>query len=182
VRFDYYERLSAEDRRIYRKSDAITQVPLAQPARHRPAVLALQRALAAERRREVERAAGELVRELTSSLGAPPLEVCVLAMRPKLREGELHGLYTLEADGRARIELWMRTANKRRVVAFRTFLRTLLHELCHHLDLTLFSLGETFHTEGFFRRESSLARQLLPEPERAARRKCPQQLSLFPAS
>jgi hypothetical protein len=28
----------------------------------------------------------------------------------------------------------MRTAAHKRVVAFRTFLRTLLHELCHHLD------------------------------------------------
>ncbi|MBK8019762.1 MAG: SprT-like domain-containing protein [Betaproteobacteria bacterium] len=31
----------------------------------------------------------------------------------------------------------------------RTFLRTLLHELCHHLDYEMFRLEETFHTEGF---------------------------------
>ena len=41
------------------------------------------------------------------------------------------------------------------VVAFRTFLRTLIHELCHHLDYELFLLEETFHTEGFYKRESS---------------------------
>jgi len=55
----------------------------------------------------------------------------------------------------------MRTAKHRRVVAFRTFLRTLLHELCHHLDYELFGLEETFHTEGFYKRESSLFHQLM---------------------
>jgi hypothetical protein len=42
--------------------------------------------------------------------------------------------------------------------------RTLLHECCHHLDFELLQLEDTFHTQGFFRRESSLVRQLLPEP------------------
>jgi hypothetical protein len=56
----------------------------------------------------------------------------------------------------------MRTAQKGRVVAFRTFLRTLIHELCHHLDYVHIGLGRSFHTEGFFKRESSLLRQLLP--------------------
>jgi hypothetical protein len=56
---------------------------------------------------------------------------------------------------------YQRTAAKRRVVAFRTFLRTLIHELLHHLDYELFEFAETFHTEGFFKRESSIARQLL---------------------
>jgi hypothetical protein len=56
----------------------------------------------------------------------------------------------------------MRTAKKKRVVAFKTFLRTLLHELGHHLDFTLLELPESYHTEGFFKRESSLFHQLHP--------------------
>jgi hypothetical protein len=59
------------------------------------------------------------------------------------------------------ITLWMRTAQRKQVVAFRTFLRTFLHELCHHLDYELLRLPETFHTEGFYKRESSLFRQLV---------------------
>jgi hypothetical protein len=35
-----------------------------------------------------------------------------------------------------------------------------LHEVVHHLDYTLLGLGESFHTDGFFQRESSLVRQL----------------------
>jgi hypothetical protein len=177
VRFDYYERLNARERRIYQRSDAIAEVPLREPARFVPQVAALERALASERRGAVEAAAGELVGKLVRALAAPPVRVRVLAKRPKNREGELHGLYTLEEDGSAHIEVWMRTAERKRVVAFRTFLRTLLHELCHHLDLTLLSLDETFHTEGFFRRESSLFRQLVGPPEQP--RSEPEQLSLF---
>ena len=61
----------------------------------------------------------------------------------------------------------MRTAKRKQVVAVKTFLRTLLHELCHHLDYTLLELDDSFHTEGFFRRESSLFTQLFldkPKP------------------
>jgi hypothetical protein len=56
----------------------------------------------------------------------------------------------------------MRTAKQRRVVAFRTFLRTLLHEVGHHVDYTLLKLPDSFHTEGFYKRESSLFHQLVP--------------------
>jgi hypothetical protein len=59
----------------------------------------------------------------------------------------------------------MRTARRKRVVAFRTFLRTLLHELGHHLDYELLDLADSFHTEGFFQRESSLFKQLVPEAD-----------------
>jgi hypothetical protein len=47
------------------------------------------------------------------------------------------------------------------VVAFRSFLRTILHEFGHHLDYELLGLADSFHTEGFFKRESSLFHQLV---------------------
>ena len=53
--------------------------------------------------------------------------------------------------------------NLRKKLLRRAFLRTLLHEVGHHLDYELLKLRESFHTEGFFRRESSLFRQLVPE-------------------
>jgi hypothetical protein len=90
------------------------------------------------------------------------VRVEVLAVRPHKPTEELHGLYTWEQGKTPRVQVWMRTAKQQRVVAFRTFLRTLLHEMCHHIDYTLYGLAESFHTEGFFRRESSLVRQLTP--------------------
>jgi hypothetical protein len=95
-------------------------------------------------------------------LEVPPAAVQVLAARPSSRYGELHGLYTSEPPRPPRIQVWMRTARHQRVVAFRTFLRTLLHEAGHHLDYTHLRLEDSFHTEGFFKRESSLFDQLVP--------------------
>ena len=91
----------------------------------------------------------------------PPVRVRALAARPADETGELHGLYEPE-DGPtvARITVWMRTAATASRVAFRSFMRTLIHEFCHHLDYELFLLAETFHTEGFYKRESSLANAL----------------------
>jgi len=57
----------------------------------------------------------------------------------------------------------MRTARQKRVVAFRTFLRTLLHEVGHHVDYTLLRLGDSFHTQGFYARESHLFHQLVTD-------------------
>jgi hypothetical protein len=84
------------------------------------------------------------------------------------RRGELHGLY--QSAGRAQlISVWMFTAKREQVVAYRTFLRTLIHEVCHHLDYELFQLGDSFHTTGFFRRESSLVHQLCGAAARATK-------------
>jgi len=161
--FAYYNRLSARDQAIYRRSDAVTIVALPEAEGLRPRVEELRQALAREDRRAVGEGAGALALALARRLGVPPVEIEVLAVRPSAAWGELHGLYTRDERRPPRIQLWMRTARHRRVVAFRTFLRTLLHEVGHHLDYELLGLADSFHTEGFFRRESSLFRQLVPD-------------------
>ena len=162
--FEYYQRLSARNQGIYRQSDRIVQVVLPHPDLLFPFVALLREALAQDRRREVEAAAGRLVLGMTDMLGVPAVQLQVLAVRPSLRYGELHGLYTNDPPRPPHIQVWMRTARHRRVVAFRTFLRTLLHEVGHHLDYTHLKLADSFHTEGFFKRESSLFYQLVPKP------------------
>jgi DinB superfamily len=166
--FAYYARLSRSQQAIYRRSDEIPEVRLPQPAALQPAVAALTAALATEERAPVQRATERLIRELTTALGVPPVQVEVLAARPHAKWGELHGLYTVERGRPPRIQLWMRTAKQRRVVAFRTYLRTLLHEVGHHLDYALLGLRDSYHTEGFYKRESSLFHQLVAEPRAPA--------------
>ena len=161
--FPYYQRLSKRDQATYRKSDQLTLAPLTVDASMKQRVADLADALAREHRRDLGRAAQALTVAVLAQLKAGPVEVKVLAARPSGAESELHGLYELEESGEATIKVWMRTAAKKRAVAFRTFVRTLLHEICHHLDLTHLSLRDTFHTEGFFRRESQLTRQLIGE-------------------
>lgn len=164
MRFAYYGRLSAARKRIYDKSDAIERIELPNPAALRTLVAPLAAALQAENRADAGRLCSAIATGIVSQLGAPPIRVSVLAVRPSSDWGELHGLYLPEDEGEtAIIKLWMRTAKNKRIVAFRSFLRTLLHELCHHLDYELFKLEETFHTEGFYKRESSLFHQLVPK-------------------
>jgi hypothetical protein len=159
--FSYYARLSRAEQAVYRKSDEIAETRLPDPAALRPAVEALTAALATEDRLQVQRATERLIRGLTDAVGVPPVRVEVLAARPHANWGELHGLYTAERGKIPRIQLWMRTAKQRRVVAFRTYLRTLLHEVGHHLDFVHLRLRESYHTEGFYKRESSLFHQLV---------------------
>ena len=162
--FAYYARLSAARRRIYDRSDAIERIDLPDAAALRAFVAPLEAALKSENRAEAGRLCQAIATGIVSQLGAPPLRVAVLAVRPSSDWGELHGLYLPEDAGEAAIvKLWMRTAKNQRVVAFRSFLRTLLHELCHHLDYEWYKLEETFHTEGFYKRESSLFHQLVPK-------------------
>ncbi|HEY7818338.1 MAG TPA: hypothetical protein VIG29_08975 [Vicinamibacteria bacterium] len=160
MRFSYYHRLTARQKKIYDESDAIGGITLYRPEVHRGRVRALEQALASGSASETGVAAQALVDGLTVAFGVPALRVAVSERRPSWQTGELHGLYQADEKGRFTVSLWMRTAQRAQVVRFKTFLRTLLHELCHHLDYQRFRLADSFHTEGFYRRESSLLRQL----------------------
>jgi DinB superfamily len=166
--FAYYARLTRSQQAIYRKSDEIAEVRLPRPAALHPVVSALDAALATEDRARVQRATERLVGDLTDALGVPGVRVEVLAARPHAKWGELHGLYTTKRGRPPKIQVWMRTAKQRRVVAFRTYLRTLLHEVGHHLDYALLRLRDSYHTEGFYKRESSLFHQLVAERRASA--------------
>jgi hypothetical protein len=167
--FAYYARLSARNKRIYRQSDAVEQVVIPDPAALRPLVGVLADALAQEDRHATERACQRLADAMLGQLALPPVRLSVLAARPSRSWGELHGYYDPTREGVApTLTLWMRTAQRKQVVAFRTFLRTFLHEIGHHLDYELLRLAETFHTEGFYKRESNLFRQLVVEEGEAA--------------
>ena len=108
--FDYYRRLSPRNQRIYRASDAVTQVRLPHPHLLYPFVDLLGEALGQDRRSAVEAASGRLVLGMFEMLDVPPVTVQVLAARPSLRYGELHGLYTNDPPKPPRIQVWMRTA------------------------------------------------------------------------
>ena len=163
--FAYFTRLTRQQQGIYLESDGITTMPLPEAPRLQPLVTALAQGLESGERALTESVAQRLVLGLVRALGAPPVRVKVLAARPHAGWGELHGLYeTPKRRGEPPlITLWMHTARQQRVVAFRTFLRTLLHEVGHHVDYTLLRLGDSFHTQGFYARESHLFHQLVTD-------------------
>ena len=162
MRYAYYAKLKAREKATYRRSDEVAVLRLPEGPPLQPLAAALEAALATEHRATAERAAQALCTALLERFGAAPVRVKVLSRRPSTSASELHGLYEPgELRALAVITLWMRTAQHKRVVAFRTFLRTLLHEVCHHLDYELLKLDDSFHTAGFFKRESSLFKQLV---------------------
>jgi hypothetical protein len=165
--FDYYKKLTARQRRTYDRSAAIGTVPVPTPERLAPEVAGVAAGLGSGSRVATERAVQRLTEALLGLVGVPPVDVRVLAKRPSKSWGELHGLYEPAAGKRhGRITVWMRTAQRKDVVAFRTFMRTLLHEIGHHLDYELLKLDDSMHTEGFYKRESNLFRQIVPDPAR----------------
>ena len=170
--FAYYDKLSPARQAVYRRSDAIGAVDLPAGAPVAAPVAAIGALLAAVERAGLQRATQSLVDALVAGFAVPPIDLRVLAVRPSDLDGELHGLYEPDEDRAvARITVWMRTAQRKQVVAFRSYVRTVVHEFLHHLDYELFKLPETFHTEGFYRRESSLANALFAAagtPARAA--------------
>ena len=162
--FSYYRRLSARQKRIYEQSDEVTSVRIPDASELHKLIDGLKSALAKEDRQETELLCQKLVSGITIRLTTPRILIRILAVRPHNAYGELHGLYNSSGGTTpAMITLWMRTAKQKRVVAFRTFLRTLLHEICHHLDYEYLRFPYSFHTEGFYKRESSLFHQLTEE-------------------
>ena len=153
----WYRRLPPAHRRVAAASDRVPTLPLNAGPSLRALVARLPSVLATGRPGPVQVVAQEIAEGICRALGVPPVAVRVSRRRPPLRGGELQGLYEA-TNGRSgpRVTVWMLTAKRGQVVAYRTFLRTLLHELCHHLDYDLLRLRDSLHTQGFYQRESSL--------------------------
>ena len=154
-------RLSPAKRRVYDRSDAVRVIPLTAGSALREAVRGLRSALESGNQRHVAHFSQLIADDICAGLRVPGLRVVVHGRRPASSRGELHGLYTSgEHSRRNTVKVWMITAKRAQVVAFRTFLRTLIHELCHHLDYALLGLPDSYHTDGFYVRESAIFRSL----------------------
>lgn len=152
----WYRRLPPSLRRVAEASDRFRTLPLRpDPALH-AIVAALPPALREGDPVVVQRLAQRLADLMCADLRVPSVRIRVALRRPPLRGGELHGLYQSDQRRTHDITVWMLTAKRGQVVRYRTFLRTMLHELCHHCDYHLLCLRESLHTQGFYQRESSL--------------------------
>jgi hypothetical protein len=169
---EWWQRLPAAQRKVYERSAQVGSLPLKPAGDLAAAALEIERALGADDRESSERAAQRLVDRLCAAFSVATVRVRVSGVRPHDRRGELHGLYVpANGPGHDTITVWMRTARRGDVVKIKTFLRTLLHEVCHHLDYSFLDLPYSFHTQGFYRRESSLFRAVAHGTGLAARRK-----------
>src|SRR5438552_6760759 len=106
---------------------------------------------------DVRRACAEFLEATSQFYKVSDCDVRVLAARPlRVRESwasELFGDYNPEA---MLIRVWMRTAVRKEITSFGTFLSTICHEFCHHLDFQQFGFPDSWHTRGFYERTAAL--------------------------
>lgn len=117
----------------------------------------LESAMKSDKIRDVRSACTEFLATASNFYEVPTCAVRVLAARPlRTRERgtfELFGDYTSDSMP---IRVWMRTAVRKEVTSFGTFLSTLCHEFCHHLDFKKFGFVDSWHTRGFYERTGVL--------------------------
>jgi len=117
----------------------------------------IERAMRAGATPDVRRACEDFLKAASEFYKVADCGIRVLAARPLLvRESwstELFGDYTSET---MLIRVWMRTAVRKEITSFGTFLTTLCHEFCHHLDYQKFGFHDSWHTRGFYARAAVL--------------------------
>jgi hypothetical protein len=143
--------------REFLESDRIKSIDLPQSGDLLNIAKRLETAMKSERIPDVRNACAEFLATAADFYKVPKCGIRVLAARPlRVRESwttELFGDYQPET---MLIRVWMRTAVRKEVTSFGTFLSTLCHEFCHHLDFRRFEFADSWHTRGFYERAAAL--------------------------
>ena len=138
-------------------SDKLCDLEIPPDGRLRGSASALDVAMKSGQSAPVGEVCAEFLRVAAEFYGVSQPQVRVLAARPvRVFEGgasELFGDYDLRKQ---EIRVWMRTAMRKRVTSLGTFLSTLCHEFCHHLDFHRFRFSDSWHTRGFYERTAAL--------------------------
>lgn len=142
----------------FQRSDLLASLPLPPDNRFHELAKSITSALEAETTAGIQPVCAEFLRVAAGFYGVEKPGIRVLAARPiRVREGgwasELFGDYSPES---LQIRVWMRTAVRKEVTSFGTFLSTLCHEFCHHLDYQRFKFKDSWHTRGFYERTAVL--------------------------
>ena len=163
------------NRTAFLESDRIKTLDV--PRSERVAAIAgsIESAMKSGTSADVGRACDEFLSLAAEFYKVPSCDIRVLAARP-LRVGrncttELFGDYHPRT---MLVRVWMRTAVRKEVTSFGTFLSTLCHEFCHHLDFQKFRFRGSWHTRGFYDRTAILYHHLRGTP--------PKQLVWVPVS
>jgi len=149
----------------FAESDRFSSLRLPEDDRLRKIAAAIEAAMQTEKPKDVLRFSREFLDGAADFYQVKPCAISVLAARPlRVRERstiELFGDYNPNTDV---IRVWMKTAVRKQVTSFGTFLSTLCHEFCHHLDFQKFR--NSWHTRGFYGRTASLYHHARGTPEK----------------
>jgi hypothetical protein len=138
-------------------SDRIHALTLPPPGEFVRLTQSIEAGMKTGKAQDVRLACEQFLRSLSRFHEVSLCGVRVLASRPlRIRENwssELFGDYN---PSTLAIRVWMRTAVKKDITSFGTFLSTLCHEYCHHLDFEHFKFPDSWHTRGFYERAGVL--------------------------
>jgi hypothetical protein len=147
---------SRKNRVQFLESDRIRTLDLPRNGTLAEIAQRLEFAMNSDRIRDVRSACTAFLTSASNFYRVPTCGVRVLAARP-LRTRE-HGTFELFGDyapDSMLIRVWMRTAVRKEVTSFGTFVSTLCHEFCHHLDFQKFGFRDSWHTRGFYERSAA---------------------------
>jgi hypothetical protein len=139
------------------ESDRIRTLDLPQDGRLLAIAKSIEYGMPAGTTANVHNACKEFLAAASEFYGVPDGGIRVLSARPlRVHERwttELFGDYSPET---MLIRVWMRTAVRKEVTSLGTFVSTLCHEFCHHLDFQKFGFRDSWHTRGFYERAAAL--------------------------
>ena len=150
------------------KSDRLRALEVPQDDRLQVLAKSIEVAMKSGQHAAVREACAEFLTAAASYYRVGRPQVRVLAARPlRVRESgwatELFGDYHPE---KKLIRVWMRTAARRQITSFGTFLSTICHEFCHHLDYERLGLRDSPHTRGFYERAATLYHHVRGTPQK----------------
>lgn len=138
-------------------SDQLCKLELPRDDRLLQPAKSIECAMKDETRPAILRACSNFLKSASDFYGVKTPDVRILAARPlRVREGGSTELFADYWPETMLIRIWSRTAVRKHVTSFGTFLSTLCHEFCHHLDCQLLGFGKSPHTRGFYERTAVL--------------------------
>ena len=151
----------------YLRSDSMRNIELPPAEPSRTIALRIKKALADEDRKELQAGCKDLLNALSEAYNVTPPGIRVLAARPrKVTDNWVYETFGDYDPETTQIRLWMRTAIQKKTTSYGTFLSTLCHEFCHHLDMVSLEFPDTFHTRGFYERTALIYHHIQNTPVR----------------
>jgi hypothetical protein len=154
-----------KNRSLFAESDRLNTLTLPPDDRLRRITSAIEAAMKTGRTQEVLRVSREFLDTASDFYRVKHCDVRVLAARPlRVRERFVVELFGDYSPSNRLIRVWMKTAIRKEVTSFGTFLSTLCHEFCHHLDFQRFP--NSWHTRGFYERTAALYHHAQGTPQK----------------
>lgn len=146
--------------KFFADSDRLKAISLPNDGRLVKIACAIDSAMKTEDMTDVRQVCADFLGTASDFYRVSPCGIRVLAARPlRVREQSTTELFGDYHPDTMLIRVWMRTAVSKDITSFGTFVSTLCHEFCHHLDFLKFGFGDSWHTRGFYERTAALYHQ-----------------------